>query len=206
MRKEEIKKRITNAEEELKKAKEELANYNENKEFELYDKVAFRGKNYWIIEIDKQEDDTYYKLMQEDCLSKEEIEKYFTMPNSTCDNEVRFNDFGDNRWKNSYIRHILNSNYLKDNFDLEELRPIDGDYIVLPTKEEVENMPDEVRTNESWYWTLSPRSANSSVVFFVNTYGYVFYSGAYGACGVRQVVYLKSSKVLGELDSIESED
>ena len=64
--------------------------------------------------------------------------------------------------------------------------------------------------NENWLfnsanqWTLSPASGNAYSVFGVRSGGHVTYGGAFGACGVRPALFLKSNVVIVEGTGTES--
>ena len=58
--------------------------------------------------------------------------------------------------------------------------------------------------NSSYQWTLTPRSSNSSGVFYVNNYGSLISGNAYRGNGVRPSVYLKSNISISSGDGSES--
>ncbi len=109
------------------------------------------------------------------------------------DKDVRYNNnIFDNSWENSFIRGILNEEfkdkYLNDIDLVEEVRCL--------TKEEAENLPNNLRETERYgYWTMSPyyMSTNGYAnVFYVNSDGRLDYSNVSNTYGVRPVITLNT--------------
>lgn len=108
--------------------------------------------------------------------------------------DVRFNnDIFDNNWDNSFIKKILNNEFKNkylNNLNVDEVRCL--------TKEEAENLPDNLKeTSRFGYWTMSPYTANSSgnaYVFFVWSDGYLYYYRVDDTYGVRPVFELRGEE------------
>ena len=54
-------------------------------------------------------------------------------------------------------------------------------------------MNNDYLLKDYYQWTLAPYSSDSGIVFNVSTRGFVHGDGAYSACGVRPVAFLKSN-------------
>lgn len=147
----------------------------------------------WIV---LEETEKYTKLLAKNGLSKEIIE-------DICEDERYYDDCMAHQnnlkypytWERSNIRKVLNDRFLNNYLDVNDLYLKDDDYVRLLTKEEVEELDDEVRKCNDWYWTMTPYGDSASYVWFVNSNGYLYNSyGDYGGAGVvRPVIYLTSN-------------
>lgn len=156
-------------------------------------------------------------LFLRDCLTNEQIQKYFVdknMIDSLFD--VKFNyDKTSPWWNRSYIREILNGPFLRELLDLRDLnlmkttvildeyeeKRTTEDYVRLITKEEAEALPlDVLKTlREYGYFTMSPhdiRTNGTARVFGVTgsrTPCYIRGFNVDDMSGVRPVISLKSN-------------
>ena len=194
--KEKIEERIKKAEEELKEARKELKNYKESE----HSVVSFGGYEWYVI----AEDDDTKTLFMKDKLSSDDIEDFFNKEYLDDYKDVRFS-FHDNKWRDSIIRAVLNTEFLVD-LDRGKLRSmttnLNGietvDYVRLISKEEVEKLPVEIRkcSGEYGYWTLTPYSGSTYYVNYVYSDGYVSTGNAWYEYGVRPVIRVLSSEIV----------
>ena len=181
-------------------------------------KVKYKELEWWVL----KEDEKGKLLFLAERLRPEIIDKYFM---HDLDFDVKFNyDCTNPWWKDSYIRHILNGNFLKE-LDINALNTMETtveingeksttkDYVRLLTKEETEKIAHEIKKtdDEYGYWTMSPHGCSSSYayVFVVdgsNYTGYLDFWSVYNTFGVRPVIYLKSNVQLVELEEELSAD
>lgn len=192
--------------EELKKQYEKLGKEIEKLESELklYDVVKFGNLEWYVID----EDNTSYTLFLKDKFSPEQCVKYFDNSLLDDDKDVLFNMLYENNWwSDSPIRMALNSEFLKDleltDMELMETTvEINGqsrateDYVRLITKNEVEELPIEIRkcSGEYGYWTMSP----SHFYYWGNAYEFIVTSAGalsnyivYNGYGVRPVIKIE---------------
>ena len=166
------------------------------KELKIYNEIEISDNTYFVINIDKEKHEVTYCM--KDVLSREEMLKYFTDPwyQDSSDYCVRYNsDVRNNRYEDSYICKILNSAFKED-----KLKGLDiiGDVRLL-TKEEVEDLDEEHRNINKWYWTMTPyndmnelKDGTFARVFLVNSNGSLDWGYANNSYGVRPVFTLKT--------------
>ena len=170
--------------------------------FKLYDLVKYNGYEWYIIKIDndnvtllmknKLDSDTMKSLFDEEYLDDE------------CD--VKFNsDASNNDWADSIIRQVLNEKFI-DKFNKNELNIMktnydedknSSDYVRLLTIREAGKLPEEIRTINECYWTLSPSSFSSDYsiagVWYVMPSGSLYpWNSVTFSIGVRPVINLKA--------------
>lgn len=182
-------KNLEELEKQYKKLGEEIKKLKEAKKHNV---VNFGGYEWYII----NEDEEGYTLFMSDILSTKDILIYFNVDEMLdCDNDVRFS-YVNNSWKDSYIRHVLNSMFL-DNFNLDDLVLINCDYVRLITKEEAEKLSDEIRKSTGYgYWTMSPYSNSYSYnVWYVSSSGDFYSFNASHSYGVRPVIKAKKEVI-----------
>lgn len=179
----------------LKLLKEDLSNIDE-KEKKKYDEITIGGNTYFVLDVNVEEHKVTYCM--KDVLSRDEILKYFTDPwyQDSSDYCVRYNsDIRNNKFEDSYVYKVLNSSFKED-----KLAGLDvvGD-IRLLTKEEVEELDEEHRNINKWYWTMTPYNdmkklefGSYAIVFLVNSNGGLYWNYVYGGYGVRPVFTLKA--------------
>lgn len=190
--------------EKLKKTYKELGEEIRKLEEEKTGIVNYAGYEWYII----NDDGKNFTLLMKEKLSKEKIEKYFTNKNMVDkDGDVRFNYDVDNIWwRDSYIRHVLNSNFLAE-FNLNHLNVMTmtveynrkkittKDYVRLLTIDEVKKLTDEQRKLNSkyGYWTMNPCDfgGSNAFEFYVNSNGVTVASFVIFSGGVRPVVSVK---------------
>ena len=152
----------------LKLLKEDLSNIDE-KEKKKYDEITIGGNTYFVLDVNAEEHKVTYCM--KDVLSREEMLKYFTDKwyQDSTDYCVRYNsDIKNNRFEDSYIYKVLNSTFKED-----KLKKLDvvGDVRLL-TKEEVEDLDEEHRNINKWYWTMTPYNDMKKLEF--GSYASVF--------------------------------
>ena len=182
-------KNLEELEKQYKKLGEEIKKLKETKKHNV---VNFGGYEWYIIDEDKEG----YTLFMSDILNKEEVPTYFNVDEMLdCDNDVRFS-YVNNSWKDSYIRHVLNSMFL-DNFNLDDLVLMNCDYVRLISREEAEKLSDELRKSTGYgYWTMSPFSiSNLNGVWSVSSSGGFSDHDASSSYGVRPVVKVKKEVI-----------
>ena len=181
----------------LKLLKEDLSNIDSEKVKKKYDEITISDNTYFVLKIDEEKHEVTYCM--KDVLSRDEILKYFTDPwyQDSSDYCVRYNsDIRNNKFEDSYVYKVLNSSFKED-----KLAGLDvvGD-IRLLTKEEVEELDEEHRNINKWYWTMTPYNdmkklefGSYASVFLVNSYGYLNGAGVnWTGGGVRPVFTLKA--------------
>lgn len=157
----------------------------EDKDFKLYDEIQYNGYSWYII--DKKIDSVM--LLAKDCLQ---------------DEEMQFNNKNDFDWNNSLIKKKLNEDFIGA-FNEEQLNIMHTNYdenkysndlIRLLTIREVENLPEEIRKCDDYYWTMSPSNFSSwhGTANVWNVFGDGSLSNRWTATalGVRPVISLKS--------------
>ena len=179
----------------LKLLKEDLSNIDE-KEKKKYDEISIAGNTYFVLDVNAEEHKITYCM--KDVLSREEMLKYFTDPwyQDSSDYCVRYNsDIRNNKFEDSYVYKVLNSSFKED-----KLAGLDvvGD-IRLLTKEEVEELDEEHRNINKWYWTMTPYNDMKKLEFgsyagvsYVNSTGNLGNWYVISSYGVRPVFTLKT--------------
>jgi len=166
----------------------DYANYEIIEDIELHKTITYKDLEWYIIDIKDNE----VKLLLKDVLDEERIKKYSTdewFVNGKC---VAHSDCvrAPFNWDLSYIKNTILDNFSKD---------INCPATLL-TKEEVEDLPTEIRKSNEWYWTKSNASSeNDRYAYawyvdsdgFVDTY-YVYYGNGYG---VRPVITISKSEL-----------
>lgn len=138
----------------------------EDENFKLYDLVKYNGYEWYIIKIDNDN----VTLLMEDKLGSDTMKSLFDEEYLDDYYDVKFNlDVKNHDWADSIIRQTLNEkfinkfnkselNIMKTNYDEDKYS---NDYIRLLTIREIEKLPEEIRTINEYYWTLSPSNFNS---------------------------------------------
>ena len=131
-------------------------------------------------------------------MTREEMLKCFTDKwyQDSSDYCVRYNsDIRNNKFEDSYIYKVLNSTFKEDK--LKNLDVVSD--VRLLTKEEVEDLDEEHRNINKWYWTMTPYDdmkklefGSYAYVFIVNDFGYLNYYNVNNTYGVRPVFTLKT--------------
>ena len=181
----------------LKLLKEDLSNIDSEKVKKKYDEITISDNTYFVLKIDEEKHEVTYCM--KDVLSRDEILKYFTDPwyQDSSDYCVRYNsDIRNNKFEDSYVYKVLNSSFKED-----KLAGLDvvGD-IRLLTKEEVEELDEEHRNINKWYWTMTPyndmnelKDGTLAVVFYVNSNGNLNITSVdWAGGGVRPVFTLRT--------------
>ena len=180
----------------LKLLKEDLSNIDSQKSLKKYDEIEISGNTYFVLKIDEEKHEVTYCM--KNVLSREEMLKYFTDPwyQDSTDYCVRYNsDIRNNKFEDSYIYKILNSNFKE-----EKLAGINivGDVRLL-TKEEVEGLDEKHQNINKYYWTNTPynnidelENGSNAYVFSVRSYGTLDYHNVDSALGVRPVFTLRT--------------
>lgn len=152
-----------------------------------YDKIKYKGLDWYVL--DTNEETT--RLLLKDVISEEKIKEYADDEFMIDDYEVRHQDNIRNfDWEKSYIKNVILPAFKED---LE----IDGEVDLL-TVEEANELPDNIRTNCSCYWTKTAYSSDATLVFAVASGGCVYYSIVYNTNGVRPVLNISSTQFLSE--------
>ena len=179
----------------IKLLKEDLSNIDE-KEKKKYDEITIGGNTYFVLDVNAEEHKVTYCM--KDVLSREEMLKRFTDKwyQDSSDYCVRYNsDIRNNKFEDSYIYKVLNSTFKKD-----KLKNLDvvGDVRLL-TKEEVEELDEEHRNINRYYWTMTPYNdmkklefGSYACVFRVYSSGDLGSGFVNGTRGVRPVFTLKT--------------
>ena len=138
----------------------------EDENFKLYDLVKYNGYEWYIIKIDNDN----VTLLMKDKLGSDNMKSLFDEECLDAAYDAKFNlDVKNNDWADSIIRQTLNEkfinkfnkselNIMKTNYDEDKYS---NDYIRLLTIREVEKLPEEIRTINEYYWTLSPSRFDS---------------------------------------------
>lgn len=174
----------------------------EDENFKLYDLVKYNSYEWYVIKIDNDN----VTLLMKDKLDNDTMKSLFDEEYLNDSYDVKFNlDASNNDWADSIIRQVLNEKFI-DKFDKNELNVMktnydedkySDDYIRLLTIREAEKLPEEIRTINEYYWTLSPSYFNSNFsnasVWYVMPSGslYPWYYVA-SSIGVRPVINLKA--------------
>lgn len=166
-------------------------NFENNKK--IGDVMKFSNLDWCIID----EDDETRTLFSKKTLSDEMIKKHFTQKSMIdSDGDVKYS-FGDNSWKNSYIRLVLNTSFINE-LDQDRLVKMNDDFVRLIEKDECEKLPVEIRKNKAQknYWTMTPYNTTYAGVFYFVSTGLA--GGAYSSrsfrvvgLGVRPVIKVK---------------
>ncbi len=174
----------------------------EDENFKLYDLVKYNGYEWYIIKIDNDN----VTLLMKDKLGSDTMKSLFDEEYLDADYDAKFNlDVKNNDWADSIIRQTLNEkfinkfnkselNIMKTNYDEDKYS---NDYIRLLTMREAEKLPEEIRTTNEYYWTLSPSrftSGNSDArVWLVMPSGSLYpWANVTHSLGVRPVINLKA--------------
>lgn len=182
----------------LKKIKE-LEEYvkNMNYNYQKYDEIEIANDKYFVLNVRGNEIDVCMKGV----LSREEMLKYFTDKWYQDENDycVRYNsDIRNNRYEDSYIFKVLNGAFKDD-----KLKGLDivGNVRLL-TKTEVEELDNEHRNINKYYWTMTPynnmdelKFGTRAVVFVVNSDGYLNGWNVNNTFGLRPVITLKTDEL-----------
>ena len=179
----------------LKLLRQDLGDIELKKTYKKYDELEIANDKYFVLNVRDNEIDVCMKGV----LSREEMLKYFTDKwyQDESDYCVRYNsDIRNNKYEDSYIFKVLNGAFKE-----EKLKDLDIICNVrLLTKEEVENLDDEHRNINKYYWTMTPynnmdelKFGTGAVVFYVNSSGGLAGNSVYGtAPGLRPVITLRT--------------
>ena len=174
----------------------------EDENFKLYDLVKYNGYEWYIIKIDNDN----VTLLMKDKLGSDTMKSLFDEEYLDADYDAKFNlDVKNNDWADSIIRQALNEKFI-DRFDKNELNIMktnydedkySDDYIRLLTIREVEKLPEEIRSIDEYYWTLSPSSfysdSSNAYVWAVMPSGSLRpWHSVTNSLGVRPVINLKA--------------
>lgn len=148
----------------MSEALKSLANavINLNDKQKKYDEITIASNTYFVLNVDEEKREITYCM--KDVLSREEMLKYFTDKwyQDSTDYCVRYNsDVRNNKFEDSYIYKILNSTFKEDK--LKGLNIV-GDVRLL-TKEEVEDLDEEHRNINKYYWTMTPCNDTNELVY-----------------------------------------
>lgn len=186
----------------ISEAIKSLANavINSNDKLKKYDEITIAGNIYFVLDVNEEKHKVTYCM--KGVLSREEMLKCFTDKwyQDSSDYCVRYNsDIRNNKFEDSYIYKVLNSTFKEDK--LKNLDVVSD--VRLLTKEEVEDLDEEHRNINKWYWTMTPYDDMKKLefgsyadVFIVNHNGYLNFNNVYGTWGVRPVFTLKTDKLL----------
>lgn len=150
-----------------------------------YDEIQFKGLDWYVIDIDGDN----VKLLLKNVIDEERIKKYADDDFMINGNEVRHSDcIRLDDMEKSYIITTILPNFIKD-------LGIEAEATLL-TKEEVDNLPEEIRKCNDWYWTKSRYGYYSDwggyFAWRVVTSGGVYSDYLTIEFAVRPVLYLKS--------------
>lgn len=174
----------------------------EDEKFKLYDLVKYNGYEWYIIKIDNDD----VTLLMKDKLDDDTMQSLFDKEYLDDECDVKFNsDASNNDWADSIIRQVLNEKFI-DKFDKNELNVMktnydedkySDDYIRLLTIREAEKLPEEIRTINEYYWTLSPSrfysNYSNAYVWGVDPSGSLYpWNYVANSFGVRPVINLKA--------------
>lgn len=148
--------------------------------------IKFKDLDWYVIE----ETDDSVKLLLKNVLDKERIRKYSNddwyvdgyKVRLTSDVKPPFD------WEKSYVKNIILENFKND-------LGIECD-ITIPSKEDVENLPYEIRKCVNWYWTNTP-SHFLAAGAYARVYGVrpagelIQWSSVADSRGVRPIITLK---------------
>lgn len=178
----------------LKLLRQDLGDIELKKTYKKYDELEIANDKYFVLNVRDNEIDVCMKGV----LSREEMLKYFTDKwyQDESDYCVRYNsDIRNNKYEDSYIFKVLNGAFKE-----EKLKDLDIICNVrLLTKEEVENLDDEHRNINKYYWTMTPynnmdelKFGSYACVFFVRSDGYLTSGSVNNTYGVRPVITLRT--------------
>lgn len=157
------------------------------------EKIRFKDLDWYVLEKDNEN----IKLLLVDVLDEEHIKKYVDDEWYRDGYEVRHSS--DKRcgktWEDSYIKQVILENFKKDlGIDCE---------VTLLAKEEVNNLDDEVRRCNDWYWTKTGIEDATSLYFAgvsYNGHSNTYFASYY--LGVRPILSMKISNLA--LDNINN--
>lgn len=182
----------------LKLLREDLGNIELPKVYKKYDKFPIGDDKYFVLNVRENEID----ICMKDVLTRAEMLKYFTDKwyQDSSDYCVRYNsDIRNNKYEDSYIYKVLNGAFKEDKY--KGLNIIGN--VRLLTKEEVENLDEEHKNINKYYWTMTPYNDMNKLengayarVFVVNSSGNLYYWGVNNALGVRPVLTLRTNELL----------
>ena len=178
----------------LKLLRQDLGDIELKKTYKKYDELEIANDKYFVLNVRDNEIDVCMKGV----LSREEMLKYFTDKwyQDESDYCVRYNsDIRNNKYEDSYIFKVLNGAFKE-----EKLKDLDIICNVrLLTKEEVENLDDEHRNINKYYWTMTPynnmdelKFGSHACVFFVCSDGLLISNWVNSAYGLRPVITLRT--------------
>lgn len=191
--------------------KEKIREYLENEnneddsEIKLYDVVKYCGYEWYVIKI--EEDGIVLSI--KNVLPKDDMQEIFDEKILDNDGDIPFSYQSDNFWwKDSPIRMGLNSEFLRQKLNHEDLVIMKSticyedeenttfDYVRLLSKKEIEELPMNVRIKRDryWYWSFSPLYfyGSGAYVSRVNEPGYLGGGYVANAGGVAPVIKLKT--------------
>lgn len=148
--------------------------------------IKFKDLDWYVIE----ETDDSVKLLLKNVLDEERIKKYSNDDWYVNGYEVRLTSdvkppFD---WEKSYVKNIILENFKND-------LGIECD-ITIPSKEDIENLPIEIRKCNYWHWTNTPSRFNAAYaiasVYGVDPTGELYpWSSVTYSHGVRPIITLK---------------
>ena len=168
----------------MSEALKSLANavINLNDKQKKYDEITIASNTYFVLNVDEEKREITYCM--KNVLPREEMLKYFTDEwyQDSTDYGVRFNsDVKNNKFEDSYIYKILNSTFREDK--LKGLNIV-GDVRLL-TKYEVEELDEEHKNINKWYWAMTPYNNMTGLVY--GSYACVFAVDSNGSLGTWHV-------------------
>ena len=181
----------------LKLLRQDLGDIELKKTYKKYDELEIANDKYFVLNVRDNEIDVCMKGV----LSREEMLKYFTDKwyQDESDYCVRYNsDIRNNKYEDSYIFKVLNGAFKE-----EKLKDLDIICNVrLLTKEEVENLDDEHRNINKYYWTMTPynnmdelKFGSRAYVFFVNSDGLLNGRWVSNTYGLRPVITMSTKEL-----------
>lgn len=182
----------------LKLLRQDLGDVELKKTYKKYDELEIANDKYFVLNVRDNEIDVCMKGV----LSREEMLKYFTDKWYQDENDycVRYNsDIRNNRYEDSYIFKVLNGLFKEEK--LKGLNIVSN--VRLLTKTEVEELDNEHRNINKYYWTMTPynnmdelKFGSYAWVFFVNASGYLNGATVNSTTpGVRPVITLKTDEL-----------
>ncbi len=167
--------------EKLEKVKKELLEELGIKKYKQGDTLTYKDLEWYVI----KDNESTIDLLPTKVLSEELIKKYVTDEFMRDGFEVRMTDtIRPISWKDSFIYKELLPK-IKEHFKAE--------IVTLPSKEEIEALPLEIRECDHWYWTCTPIE-NGCPVECAPYFAFVYGDGesgswgASGALGVRPLI------------------
>lgn len=158
--------------------------------------IKFKG--YEWIKLEENEGKT--RLFLKKTLDKDTLEKCVEDKWYLDGREVRLaeNVKPPFNWENSYVKKVVLENF-KKSLGIEC-------NVDLISKEEVEELNEDVKKSDNWYWTKTPSNYGKlAFVFLVGSSGYVDDYSTYSAVGLRPVIQL-DTKLLKQSNDIEKLD